>query len=112
MDAWKVNPANPPLRMPLAGRFSGWARKTLAQGLGPEDEALRLIWTLALDWKAPLTEAVEDPFMRAGTYHIFAVDGLRIGLLAGIGLALLRALQLPRALCGALVLPVLWFYAG
>jgi competence protein ComEC len=40
------------------------------------------------------------------------VDGLRIGLLAGIGIALLRALRLPRALCGLLVIPVIWFYAG
>jgi competence protein ComEC len=55
---------------------------------------------------------VEEPFMRAGTYHIFAVDGLRIGLLAGIGVGLLRALRLPRALCGLLVIPVIWFYAG
>jgi competence protein ComEC len=112
MDDWKVDPSIPPRQMPLADRFSAWARKTLAMGLGPEDAPLRLIWTLALDWKAPLTETVEEPFMRAGTYHIFAVDGLRIGLLAGIGIALLRALQLPRALGGLLVIPAIWFYAG
>ena len=105
-------PATPPRTMPLSDRFSHWATKTLALGLGPEDAPLRLIWTLALDWKAPLTETVEEPFMRAGTYHIFAVDGLRIGLLAGIGVGLLRALRLPRALCGLLVIPVIWFYAG
>jgi competence protein ComEC len=109
-EAWNV--ISPPRPMPPADRFSAWARKTLALGLEQEDEALRLIWTLALDWKAPLTEYVEEPFMRAGTYHIFAVDGLRIGLLAGIGVGLLRALRLPRALCGLLVVPVLWFYAG
>ena len=70
------------------------------------------MWTLALDWKAPLTENMEEPFMRAGTFHIFAVDGLRIGLLAAIGIGLLRALQIPRAVCGLLVVPVIWFYAG
>src|SRR5208283_5859105 len=98
-------------------RFRQWARKTLAFGLpgedpGKEDDPLRLTWTLLLDWKAPLTGSVEEPFLRAGTYHIFAVDGLRIGLLAGIGLGLLRLAQMPRALGGALVLPALWFYAG
>jgi competence protein ComEC len=97
---------------PLAERFSAWARRTLAMGLPVEDEALRLMWTLALDWKAPLTESVEEPFLRAGTFHIFAVDGLRIGLLAAIGIGLLRALQMPRAVCGLLVVPVIWFYAG
>ena len=72
--------------LPLSERFRRWARKTLALGLPEEDEPLRLTWTLLLDWKAPLTGSVEEPFLRAGTYHIFAVDGLRIGLLAAIGL--------------------------
>ncbi len=106
---WKTPSAE---AAPFSERLRQWARQTLALGLPEEDESLRLTWTLLLDWKAPLTGSVEEPFLRAGTYHIFAVDGLRIGLLAGIGLALLRLLRLPRALCGALVLPTLWFYAG
>jgi competence protein ComEC len=112
VEAWGVGRGTPPRQMPLSDRFSAWARKTLALGLGQEDAARRLIWTLALDWKAPLTETVEEPFMRAGTYHIFAVDGLRIGLLAGIGVGLLRFLRLPRVRCGLLVIPVIWFYVG
>ena len=71
------------LRAPLSERFRRWAMKTLALGLPVEDEPLRLTWTLLLDWKAPLTVEVEEPFMRAGTYHILAVDGLRMWLLAG-----------------------------
>jgi len=109
-NAWvAVGPAE---GAPLPERFCAWARRTLALGMPQEDQALRLMWTLALDWKAPLTENVEEPFMRAGTFHIFAVDGLRIGLLAAIGIGLLRALQIPRALCGLVVVPVIWFYAG
>ena len=100
------------VQWPVSERFRQWARHTLALGLPEEDEPLRLTWTLLLDWKAPLTDSVEEPFLRAGTYHIFAVDGLRIGLLAVIGIGLLRLLQLPRALCGAMVLPARWFYAG
>ena len=111
-NAWSVVAGTPPRARPLSDRFSTWARNALALGLGPEDAPLRLIWTLALDWKAPLTESVEEPFMRAGTYHIFAVDGLRIGLLAAIGIGFLRVLRLPRWLSGLLVVPVIWFYAG
>jgi competence protein ComEC len=110
--AWGIGPGTFPRKISLSDRFSSWARKTLALGMGPEDRSLRLIWTLALDWKAPLTETVEEPFMRAGTYHIFAVDGLRIGLLAAIGIGFLRVLRLPRAVCGVLVIPLIWFYAG
>jgi competence protein ComEC len=108
-DFQAANTGNSP---PLSERFRRWAAKTLAVGLPSEDEPLRLTKTLLLDWKAPLTTDVEEPLMRAGTYHILSVDGLRIGLLAGIGLGLLRLLQLPRAICGAVLLPILWFYAG
>lgn len=111
-NSWIIPAHGPPRTPPFSDRFTAWARRQLALGLNQEDEALRLIWTLALDWKAPLTDSVEEPFMRAGTYHIFAVDGLRIGLLAGIILAMLRALRLPRFVCGLLAIPVIWFYAG
>ncbi len=97
---------------PISERFRQWAMNTLALGLPAGDQPLQLTWTLLLDWKAPMTDAVEEPFMRAGTYHIFAVDGLRIGLLAGIGLGLLRVLRIPRALCGLALVPALWFYVG
>ena len=98
--------------LPVSERFRRWATRTLALGLAAGDEPQRLTRTLLLDWKAPLTGAVEEPFMRAGTYHIFAVDGLRIGLLAAICLGLLRGLRISRPWRGAMVLPVLWFYTG
>ena len=106
---WAVA-AGSPGKLPLAERFRRWATRTLELGFPAEDGALRLTRTLMLDWKAPLTETVEEPFMRAGTYHIFAVDGLRIGLLAMIGVGFLRGLQFPRAVCGMVVAPALWFY--
>jgi len=98
--------------LPLPDRFLAWSKKTLALGLPAEDAPLRLMWTLMLDWKAPLTGSVEEPFMRAGTFHIFAVDGLRIAIISAIFLGLFRALQFPRWLCGAFVIPIIWFYAG
>ncbi len=101
------------VKRPLSDRFHDWAKKTLAIGLPQEDQALRLTWTLMLDWKAPMTEAVEEPFFLAGTYHIFAVDGLRIGLISGILILFFRVLQIPRAISGlCLVIPAIWFYAG
>jgi len=107
---WRIisSPAQPP----MADRFCAWARKTLALGLPVEDESLRLEWALSLGWKAALTEEVSEPFVRAATYHIFAVDGLRIAIVSGILLALFRALGVPRAWCGLLTVPFLCFYAA
>jgi competence protein ComEC len=97
---------------PLADRFQNWARKSLALGLPQEDRALQLEWALTLGWKAALTDQVSEPFIRAATYHIFAVDGLRIAIFAGILIGLFRAMSIPRALCGLLTVPFILFYAA
>ena len=109
-DAWQITSG--PATAPLADRFCNWARKTLARGLPVEDESLRLEWALTLGWKAALTDEVSEPFVRAATYHIFAVDGLRIAIVSGIFLGLFRVLGIPRAWCGLLAVPIIWFYAA
>src|SRR5260221_813828 len=108
--AWKIisSPSHPP----MADRFCAWARKPLALGMPIEDESLRLEWALTLGWKAALTDEVSEPFIRAATYHIFAVDGLRIAIVSGIFLALFRAVGIPRAFCGLLAVPLIFFYAA
>ena len=107
---WRVL-ATPPAP-PLADRFRAWARRALARGLPVEDEALRLEWALTLGWKPALTEEVSEPFIRAATYHIFAVDGLRMAIVFGIFFGLFRALGLPRPLSGAVLIPLIWFYVA
>jgi competence protein ComEC len=97
---------------PLADRFRAWARPALALGLPEEDQSVRLEYALTLGSKTPLTEEVSEPFIRAATYHIFAVDGLRMAIIFGIFFYLLRALGVPRPVCGLILLPVIWFYTA
>jgi competence protein ComEC len=107
---WRI--LSPPAAPPLADRFCAWARKTLAKGLPAEDETLRLEWALTLGWRAALTEETSEPFVRASTYHIFAVDGLRIAIVSGIIFTLLRVLRVPRVFCGLVSVPFILFYAA
>src|SRR5262245_42711897 len=107
---WQV--VNSPARKPLSDRFREWGKKALALGLPVEDESLRLEWALTLGWKTALTEEVSEPFIRAATYHIFAVDGLRMAIVFGILFWLLRAFQVPRAICGIVLVPAIWFYVA
>jgi hypothetical protein len=107
---WRVVAS--PSKPPLADRFREWARRALALGLPVEDESLRLEWALTLGWKTALTEEVSEPFVQAATYHIFAVDGLRMAIIFGIFFYLFRALRLPRAVCGLVLIPLIWFYVG
>src|SRR5207244_170384 len=107
---WQI--LSSPSHRPTADRFRDWARKALAQGLPAEDEALRLEWALTLGWKSALTEEVSEPFVRAATYHIFAVDGLRMAIIFGIFFSLFRALGVPRPVSGGMLIPLIWFYVA
>src|SRR5262245_44645266 len=109
---WRRPPGGAAASPPLADRFSAWAKTALARGLPVEDEPLRLLWAMTLGWKTALNGEVSEPFMRSGTMHIFAISGLHIALLAGILVSVLRVLRVPRAACGLIVIPLIWFYTG
>jgi ComEC/Rec2-related protein len=98
-------------RPPLTDRFLDWSRHTLALGL-PQDETTRLLWAMTLGWRTAFIGDVGDPFLRAGTMHLFAIDGLRIALISGMLVTLLRVLQVSRAWSGAIAIPVIWFYTA
>ncbi len=108
---WRVLP---PMRLqpPLTDRFLSWSKRTLALGLPVEDEPLRLLWAMTLGWRTAFTGDIGDPFLRAGTMHLFAIDGLRIVLISGMLVTLLRVLQLSRGWCGLVAIPVIWFYSA
>ncbi|HSY73914.1 MAG TPA: ComEC/Rec2 family competence protein [Dongiaceae bacterium] len=97
---------------PLTDRFLNWSKKTLAFGLPIEDESLRLLWAMTLGWRTAFIGDIGDPFLRAGTMHLFAIDGLRIALISGMLVALLRVLQVSRAWCGIVAIPAIWFYTA
>jgi ComEC/Rec2-related protein len=99
-------------RPPLTDRFQRWARAVLARGLPADDQSLRLIWAMTLGWRTAFTGDIDEPFLQAGTMHLFAIDGLRIALVSGFIVTLLRALRLARAWCGAIALPLIWFYTA
>ena len=108
---WKL--LSPALsKPPLTDRFLNWSKETLALGLPNEDEPLRLLWAMTLGWRTAFTADIGEPFLRAGTMHMFAIDGLRIALLSGMIVALLRALRLSRAWSGAIAIPTIWFYTA
>jgi ComEC/Rec2-related protein len=108
---WRLRPPNLS-KPPLTDRFLNWSKRTLALGLPVEDEPLRLLWAMTLGWRTAFTGDISEPFLRAGTMHLFAIDGLRIVLISGMLVALLRVLQVSRAWCGAVAIPVIWFYTA
>ena len=96
---------------PWSERFLAWAQERLARGL-PDDGSTRLIWAMALGWKTALNGDVDDVFMRSGTMHVFAISGLHIALIASLLVHLLRIIRVPRAACGLIAAPLIWFYVA
>jgi competence protein ComEC len=99
-------------KAPLTDRFLNWSHETLAIGLPMEDETLRLLWAMTLGWRTAFTGDIGEPFLQAGTMHMFAVDGLRIALVSGMIVMLLRVFRLSRAWCGLIAIPAIWFYTA
>lgn len=109
-DWQAVDEGDPGLSLPR--RYADWARRCLARGLPVEDEELQLIWAMALGWRTGLTDEVAEPFMYTGTMHLFAISGLHIALIAGMLVAVVRVVRVPRGACVFLVVPALWFYVA
>jgi competence protein ComEC len=97
---------------PFSDRFLTWARATLARGLPEVDKPVQLLWAMTLGSKNVVSRDVYVPFTQSGTMHIFAISGLHVALIAGILVCLCRVSRIPRGWCGAVVIPLLWFYAG
>src|SRR6185312_4559811 len=101
---------SPKMSPPISDRFKKWAKASLAIGRPEADTALHLEQALTLGEKSYLSEDITEPFMQSATYHIFAVDGLRMAILFGIFFKTLRWFRVPRNICSAIILPLLWFY--
>jgi len=109
-EQWKLRGAV--VAAPFTAKFRDWAQRIMARGLPEQDEALRLQWAMVLGWQTALTNEVAEPFMKSGTMHIFAISGLHIALIAGVFVALFRALTIPRIVSGAVIIPLIWFYTA
>jgi competence protein ComEC len=111
-DDWGIPPGHAPPPPGLVDRFQAWARQTLSRGLPPDSDEVRLVWAMTLGWKTGMTDEIEEPFMRSGTMHLFAISGLHIALIASITAQALRTLLIPRFGVGIVVLTVVWFYTA
>ena len=65
---------------------------------------------MLLGEKAVLSTEQQNAFMRSGTFHIFSISGLHVGVIAGALQGLLHLLRLPRRPAVAVTLTVLWLY--
>lgn len=109
---WRLLEPDDRAEPPWSDRFQAWARETLGRGAPHEDDELRLLWAMTLGWKAALVDEVEEPFLRSGTMHVFAISGLHVALIANVLVQALRLMLIPRFMAGLVALPSIWLYVA
>ena len=97
----------------LAARCREAAAACLARDLddAPDVRAVTATMLLGLHGDPGLGDELETLFQRTGTLHYFAVDGLKLGLLAALCLRVLEFTGSSRAAVSRWVLPLLFGYA-
>lgn len=95
----------------LAAAAHGKMERALTAGLDPDSPQAHLILAMTLGDTRPLEESMLEDFRATGTFHLFSVSGLHVGMLGLLLWTLLRALRLPPAAVSALIIPALFFYA-
>jgi competence protein ComEC len=94
----------------MASRFRAWSRARISAALppGPEEALVR---AMVLGDRSGLDPEIEESFRIAGTYHVLALSGAQVALVAGVLLFGLGRLEAPPACSAVLVSAILGFYA-
>jgi competence protein ComEC len=106
-----ISEASPPGWFPrFCNRTEDRLEKILAHGLARHPEVGSLYLAMLLGEKAVLSADQQNAFMRSGTFHIFSISGLHVGVIAVALHSVLRLLQVPRRATVGLSLLLLWLY--
>ncbi len=92
-----------------AARLRGWSRAQLAAVIGGPEQGL--VRAMVLGEKAAVDPDTAEAFRIAGTYHVLALSGAQVALLAGLVGAALRSCRASPVVTAALASGALVFYA-
>jgi competence protein ComEC len=93
-----------------AARARGWARGAFERSVLPGEERALLL-AMVLGDRTGLGEETSEAFRAAGTYHVLAISGAQVALLAAVLVVLLRRLRVPPDPLAVIVCASLAFYA-
>jgi ComEC/Rec2-related protein len=88
-----------------------WMLRTLGLGLENAPALRALIAGVTLGARDSEADEFADAFRRTGTFHLFSVSGLHVGMIALLLWLVLRPLGLSRRRAVLVIIPALFFYA-
>lgn len=95
----------------LAMRSREWMKNTLTAGISDDPLISDLIVGMTLGETSSIPRETLDDFRGTGTFHLFSVSGLHVGILATILWFVLGAFLVPRRARVLVIIPTLIFYA-
>ncbi|HEY7500896.1 MAG TPA: DNA internalization-related competence protein ComEC/Rec2 [Vicinamibacterales bacterium] len=95
-----------------SARVRAWTRSAIARSVGPWSERSAGIATaIVIGDRTGLSQEDERRLQEAGTYHVIAISGGNVAILAVLILAFLRAVRVPRKWASALTIVALLAYS-
>ena len=94
-----------------AQKSRDWMQRTLSLGLESEPHICNVIQGVALGIHHETANDIEQLFQHTGTFHLFAVSGLNVAIVAQLLFVVGVLARLPRLVTVALIIPALGFYA-
>jgi competence protein ComEC len=94
------------LSLRLRERFE----RALRVGLERDPDIAGVLTGMIIGERSEIPPETYADFQRTGVFHVFAINGLHVGLVTGIILLLLRAVRVPRRWCAVPAIPLLMLY--
>jgi competence protein ComEC len=99
---------NPVIALSL--RLSEYLERALRVGLENEPKVAGALAGMVIGDRSEIPTETYKDFQRTGVFHVFAINGLHVGLVTGIVLIVLRLARIPRRWCAVAAVPVLVLY--
>ena len=94
------------LSLRLRERFE----RALRLGLENDPELAGVLTGMVIGQRSEIPDDTYEDFQRTGVFHVFAINGLHVGLVTAVVLIFLRTMRIPRRWCGLVAIPLLVLY--
>ena len=95
----------------IAGDCRRWMEATLRKGISEDAVVSNLLAGMVLGVTSEIPDDLQDQFRQTGTFHLFSVSGLHVGMIAVILWQMLRIAGVGRRTAVCVIIPALFFYA-
>ena len=95
----------------IAASCRKWMESTLREGISSDPLVCNLLAGIVLGVTSDIPDVLQDEFRQTGTFHLFSVSGLHVGMIALILWQAFRMAGVGRGIATCVIIPALFFYA-